>query len=317
MSGELVPVVADYLAHKRALGRKFATEEANLRLLQAFAEQRGVIHVEQLNPTLLDAFFTSRPRSRPRSFNHLVGIVGCFLDWAVAQEILAASPLRTPQRRQGADRIPFLFDPTQARAVLSAAACLPDNARAQGRGMTYHAVFALCYGLGLRAGEACGLRVGDVDAGRSLLIVRGGKFGKTRLVPHGPRIAELLARQLERRGCTADDPVFSFGGQRRCLHPGTASQVFHRLVTALDFPVPEGTSPPCLHSLRHSFAVGCLLRWYREGVNPNERLFRLSTFMGHVDPASTAVYLTITPALLDEASRRFEAYAWTKEPDDE
>jgi hypothetical protein len=31
--------------------------------------------------------------------------------------------------------------------------------------------------------------------------------------------------------------------------------------------------------------------------------------MGHVDPSSTAVYLTITPALLDEANRRFEALA--------
>lgn len=37
--------------------------------------------------------------------------------------------------------------------------------------------------------------------------------------------------------------------------------------------------------------------------------------MGHVDPSSTAVYLTITPALLDEANRRFEAFAapaWTE-----
>jgi hypothetical protein len=36
--------------------------------------------------------------------------------------------------------------------------------------------------------------------------------------------------------------------------------------------------------------------------------------MGHVDPSSTAVYLTITPALLDEANRRFERFAepaWT------
>jgi integrase/recombinase XerD len=32
-------------------------------------------------------------------------------------------------------------------------------------------------------------------------------------------------------------------------------------------------------------------------------------FLGHVDPASTAVYLTITPQLLDEASRRFEVFA--------
>jgi hypothetical protein len=38
----------------------------------------------------------------------------------------------------------------------------------------------------------------------------------------------------------------------------------------------------------------------------------LSTFMGHVSPASTAIYLTITPALMDEASARFEAFAPTE-----
>jgi hypothetical protein len=51
------------------------------------------------------------------------------------------------------------------------------------------------------------------------------------------------------------------------------------------------------------------LRWYREGQDPAARLHRLSTFMGHVDPSSTQVYLTITPALLDEANERFERFA--------
>ena len=31
--------------------------------------------------------------------------------------------------------------------------------------------------------------------------------------------------------------------------------------------------------------------------------------MGHVDPVSTAIYLTITPALMQEANRRYEAFA--------
>jgi hypothetical protein len=67
----------------------------------------------------------------------------------------------------------------------------------------------------------------------------------------------------------------------------------------------------------HTFAVGCLLRWYREGLDPSIRLCQLSTFMGHVEPRSTSVYLTMTPALLAEASRRFEAFAapaWTQVP---
>lgn len=309
MTGDLAPAVAHYLAHKRALGRKFHGEEKSLDLLVAFCEAQGIERVDQLDPVFLDVFFSSRPRPRPRSFNNLVGIVGCFLRWAVDQELVATSPLRTRRRRQSSARIPFLFDPSQARQLLIAAAGLPDNSRAQARGPTYNVVFALCYGLGLRAGEVCGLRVGDVDTRRQLLVVRGGKFGKSRLVPHGPRIGELLGGQLARCGRSADDPLFSFGRRRVCLNPGTASQVFHRLVIELDFPIAEGVSSPRLHDLRHSFAVGCLLRWYREGVDPGERLFRLSTFMGHVSPASTAVYLTITPSLLDEASRRFEAFA--------
>jgi site-specific recombinase XerD len=35
----------------------------------------------------------------------------------------------------------------------------------------------------------------------------------------------------------------------------------------------------------------------------------LSTFMGHVDISSTAVYLTTTPQLLEQANRRFQAFA--------
>ncbi len=266
----------------------------------------------QLTPQLLDEFVASRPRARARSFNHLVAILGCFLDWAVTQQRLEESPLRTTRRRETARRLPFLFDPAQARQLITAAAALRDNPRAIGRGPTYRTIFALCYGLGLRAGECCGLRLGDVDPQRQLLIVHGGKFGKSRLLPHGPRIGALITEQVERRrieGASAPEaPLFSFDG-RRSVHPRSASLTFHQLVLELAFSVPDGVRPPHLHCLRHSFAVGCLLRWYREGLDPSARLFQLSTFMGHVDPASTAIYLTITPQLLTEANRRFEAFA--------
>ena len=110
-------------------------------------------------------------------------------------------------------------------------------------------------------------------------------FGKSRLVPHGPRVAQLVAEQFERR-CNgrrseevALEPLFTFDGQR-CVHPCTASQIFHHLVLDLDLTIPDGVSPPHLHDLRHSFAVGCLLRWYRNGIEPStdpEDLYRGGT----------------------------------------
>lgn len=315
MNGDqtLAGAVEKFLTHRRALGRKYLSEQSELVLLVRFAHARSVTGLAGLTPMLLDEFLASRPRPRPRSFNHLRGVIAGFLDWTVSQELLTATPLRTTRRRATADRIPFIFDPAQIRRLLDITGGLTDNPRAPARGSTYRVIFSLCYGLGLRAGEACGLRVGDVDASRQLLVVRGGKFGKTRLVPHGPRIGQLLTEQLDRRrngsGTLPDHaPLFTFDG-RRPVHPGSASGTFHHLLPDLQLQVPDGVSAPRLHSLRHSFAVGTLLRWYRQGEDPAARLFELSTFMGHVDPVSTAVYLTITTELFDEANRRFEAFA--------
>jgi integrase len=55
--------------------------------------------------------------------------------------------------------------------------------------------------------------------------------------------------------------------------------------------------------------VGTLLRWYRQGIEPADRLLLLSTFMGHSHPSSTAVYLTITAELREEANLRFQRFA--------
>ena len=229
MTETVASAVERFITHKRAHGRKYHSEARELALLVRFAAEHQVRCLRELTPALLEDFLGSRPRPDPRSFNHLLGVVRCLLDWAVTWGLLEASPLQARRRRVTEQRIPFLFDPVQARQLLDAAAALPDGPRAPGRGPTYHGIFALCYGLGLRAGEACSLRLGDVDAGRSLLIVRGGKFGKHRLVPHGPRVAEQAARRA-RAGAAGDQaPLFTFDG-RRPVHPGTASQAYHHLV---------------------------------------------------------------------------------------
>jgi integrase len=144
--------------------------------------------------------------------------------------------------------------------------------------------------------------------------VRETKFAKSRLVPYGPRIGQLVADYLDRWTALQigtlipDLPIFSFR-KHQPVSPAIISGIFHELVSQLALPIPDGTRSPCVHSLRHSFAVGTLLRWYRQGADPRSRLLQLSTFMGHVNPQSTAVYLTITTDLLTEASHRFERWA--------
>ena len=64
---------------------------------------------------------------------------------------------------------------------------------------------------------------------------------------------------------------------------------------------------PRIHDLRHSFAIECLLRWYREGADVQSQLPKLAMYMGHVSIASTAYYLRWIPELAQAASDRFEA----------
>ena len=127
----------------------------------------------------------------------------------------------------------------------------------------------------------------------------------------GPNLAQRLKRYIEQRHGTSSKPelpLFSYT-KRGCMSAGTISKTFHTLVPKLELHIPPGVSPPRVHDLRHSFAVATLLRWYREGIDPNCRLMSLSTFLGHVDPDSTAVYLTITEDLLHEAAQRFHVMA--------
>ena len=303
-----------YLLHKRALGRKYVTEEAALRLFDRFVSERRIEQLAEVDSSLVEAFLGSRQRVPARSHNHLLGVIRGFFDWLVVQERIEHSPVRVRPRRAGTRPIPFLFDRALAKLLLDDARVLPDRSTAANRGRTYYLIFAMMYALGLRVGEVSRLQLGDIDFARRVLWVRKSKFDKDRLVPFGPRLEAALAEHLGEREHRAgerpvDDPVFSF----RLGHPvsaGTISQTFHHLVT--DNPVfapPPGVSPPRLHCLRHSFAVGTLLRWYRSGIDVSGRLIHLSTFLGHVDPESTAWYLSITAELLDQANQRFERYA--------
>jgi len=301
-----------YLAHKRALGRRFINEEMGLRLLENFVLENGASGIDQITPMMIDAFLASRVRS-PRSFNHLLGVVRGLFNWLVTQEILIRSPVLTKPRRKPSPYVPFILSDDEIRRLLEVSASLRSNSHAQNRGVVYKTIFALLSCLGLRVGEVSRLLWSDVKFEEGTLLIRETKFFKTRLVPFGPQIGDLLSqyRQACGRNSNASQPtapVFSFT-KNRTVNPSTISQTFHSLIPMLGLRKVPGASLPTVHCLRHSFAVRTLLRWYQSDVDPASRLLSLSTFLGHSNLSSTSVYLTITDELLWEANQRFERFA--------
>ena len=89
---------------------------------RASPPHRGASRLEELTPALLDEFLASRPRTTPRSFNHLLGVVSLPAGLGRQPAAAAGSPLQARRRRATAARIPFLLGPDQARQLLHAAA---------------------------------------------------------------------------------------------------------------------------------------------------------------------------------------------------
>jgi site-specific recombinase XerD len=171
-------------------------EERVLRLFDAYLNEVGIEHIAQITSAVIEEFLLGRPRARPRSFNHLVGVVSRLFEWMVEHEIIDHSPVTTHLRRPGQNRIPFIFDLPTAQRLIDVASQLPDTNKGPLRGITYATIFSLLFGLGLRVGEVSRLCLRDIDRDRNILTLRETKFSKSRLVPMGPRLADRLCAFL-------------------------------------------------------------------------------------------------------------------------
>src|SRR5262249_45570106 len=126
-----------FISYKRALGRKFETEAKALHLLDEYLLKDNVLNISDITSELLTRFLASRPRYRPRSYNHLLGVIKGFFRWLFVQGLLSRSPIHIRPRRATTQRIPFLFNRTQAQQLFSIASQLPDHNSAPQRGKSY------------------------------------------------------------------------------------------------------------------------------------------------------------------------------------
>ena len=170
----------------------------------------------------------------------------------------------------------------------------------------------LLYGAGLRISEALSLTLADLDAATGILTIRESKFYKTRLVPMSPALTGIMATHVAQRAKehrTGPDSALFLSRAGTPVARHTAENVFSRLRVRAGVVRHDGRYQPRLHDLRHAFAVHRMVSWYREGADVQRLLPQLATYLGHINIASTQRYLTMTPELLHEASRRFENYA--------
>ena len=163
------------------------------------------------------------------------------------------------------------------------------------------ALLELMYACGLRASEAIGLEVSDVDVEEGVLRARG-KGSKERVVPVGHTAADAVRRYVERGrpalvGARLESHLFvNFRGgalTRQGLY-----KIVRRHATSAG--LADRMSP---HTLRHTFAThllagGCDLRSVQE-------------MLGHADVATTQLYTHLSSERLKDVYFRAHPRATT------
>ena len=163
---------------------------------------------------------------------------------------------------------------------------------------------------GLRISEAIALDNGDVDLATGVLTIRRGKSGKGRIVPVSQSTSDRLIAYTKERdrllGCYPKSFFVSDDGRRPddCTARYNFALVCQRIGLRPTQRFNRHGRGPRIHDLRHSFAVRTLLNWYRTGKDPEREMIKLSTYLGHADPAHTYWYIEAVPELLELASQR-------------
>jgi integrase len=206
-------------------------------------------------------------------------------------------------------RSPFIYRDEDVLALMAQCGrSIPSPFRA----LTYETLLGILAVTGLRVGEALRLDGGDVDQGGGVLLIRRSKFGKSRMVPLHVTTLGALNRYASQRDQiqprTCDSSFFVSNRGARLIYP-TVSQTFRMVCDAAGVGA-DAAVRPRIHDLRHTFAVRCLVGWYRDGSAVQSRLQWLSSYLGHRDPRSTYWYLSAAPELLGHAVQRLDSAPW-------
>ena len=198
--------------------------------------------------------------------------------------------------------MPHIYTSDEIRRLLNAAAQLTPQRSI--RPIVYVTLFALLVSTGIRICEALALKLEDITCDG--LNIKHTKFRKSRLVPLHATVRAGLQRYVSLRRQVGEDRSLFVSIRHTGLAYSTVVSVFLELTRSINLRGGPGKPGPCIHDLRHTFAVRALEACLGGKKEIARHVLALSTYLGHTHPADTYYYLHATPKLLEGISREAE-----------
>ena len=286
-------LVLDFLAHlefERGLARN-TLDAYRTDLLQygAFLNGRGRSATEAEHADIADfladlATGDGQPACSPATINRKTACLRSFYRHLRREELIDADPTAALSPPTKSRKLPRVLTYAEVKRLLESVSESDPIA------LRDRALLEVMYGCGLRASEAVGLDVNEVDLRRGFVRPHG-KGNKERIVPLGREAAAAVTRYLrsgrpELIGSRAESRLFvNFRGgplTRQGLY-----KIIRRHAKKVGL---EGKMSP--HTLRHSFAThllsgGCDLRSVQE-------------MLGHADVTTTQLYTHLSGERIKE-----------------
>jgi site-specific recombinase XerD len=311
--------VAAFVAHLRdergLSGHTVTAYRRDLIQLLQFAGRAGVTDPGRVEPLLLRRFLALQ-RTRglaAASIARKAAALRAAFRFLARRGLVPHDPAAGLGAPRGPQRLPVVLKPRQVDRLLA------EPEPVDPIGLRDRAILELLYATGIRVGELCGLRLGDVDLAADTVLVLG-KGSRQRVVPFGePARVALLEYLVNGRAAmlpVADQPRSASGpgaadgtGDREALffnrrrRPMTQRDVRGMLERyRLAAGAPAGTSP---HTLRHSFATHLL--------ESHTDVRVIQVLLGHAKLDTTARYAQVATNLLRTVTSPLDRLALAKD----
>lgn len=302
-------MMAEHVAMMRRRGYKYTSQPLSLLRFDRFLQSHPGPEAEPLSAMIARWAATNVTRPHAEECEKLKRIFAKILRHR-DPSIPARRPDPRPRKEAAKQwRTPHIYSPADVRRMLEVARTYPSP-RVPLRPLSMYTMLLLAYCAGLRRGELARLNLGDLNPQDGTIAIRQTKFFKTRILPLPDSVVVELRAYIDARrraGGSQDARSGLFWHERGDGHytPEMVTWLLTDVIRRAGLKPLRGKTGPRVHDLRHSMVVNKILEWYRTGINPQDRLPFLATYLGHRDIGSTLVYITVTQDLLHYANERF------------